>query len=68
MIRNLKKSKFLLMGAVVLLAAVFASGCETTFLEKSGKMPNEDTSQQVKGYQSGDSDAIRPVLPMPALR
>ncbi|HLH08333.1 MAG TPA: hypothetical protein VKW78_13930 [Terriglobales bacterium] len=68
MMRNLMKSKFLLMGGVVLLAAVFASGCETTFYEKSGKMPNENTSQHVQGYQSGNSDSIRLVLPLPVLR
>ncbi len=65
MIRNLVKSKSWLLGAAVLLAALVAAGCETTFPEKSGQMPNENTSHHVKGYQMGNSnsDAIRPVMP-----
>lgn len=69
MIRNLVKSKgFLLVGAVILFATLFTAGCGTTFLEKSGKMPNESTSKHVKGYEMGNSQAIRPVMPLPALR
>lgn len=70
MIRNLVKSKSLLLGVVALLAALFAVGCGTTFTEKSGKMPNETTSKHVKGYQMGNSksDAIRPVVPRLGLR
>jgi hypothetical protein len=69
MIRNLVNSKYcLLMGAVVLLATLFAAGCETTFLEKSGRMPNQNTSKHVKGYQMGNSEALRPVMPPAVLR
>ena len=69
MIRNLVKSKaFLLTGAVILFAALFTAGCGTTFLEKSGKMPNESTSKHVKGYQMGNSQSVMPVIPLPALR
>jgi outer membrane lipoprotein SlyB len=69
LIRNLWNSKhLLLMGAVVLLAALSAAGCETTFPEKSGQMPNESTSKHVKGYQTGSSEAMRPVMPLPVLR
>ncbi len=69
MIRNLVKSKYcLLMGAVILFATLFTAGCGTVFLEKSGTMPNESTSKHVKGYQMGNSQAVRPVLPLSALR
>lgn len=69
MIRNLANSKYyLLMGAAILLTGLFAVGCGTTFLEKGGKMPNESTSKHVKGYQMSNSDAVRPVMPLPALR
>lgn len=67
MIRNHLISRHcLLTGALVLLTAFFVAGCETTFLEKSGNMPNENTSRHVKGYQMGDSDtqAVRPVMPL----
>ena len=71
MIRNLLNSKCLLLkGALVLLASLSVAGCTTTFLETSGKMPNQNTSKHVQGYQMGDSGAqtIRPVMPLPALR
>ena len=70
MIRNLVKSKSWLLGAAVLLAALIAAGCETTFPEKSGHMPNENTTNHVKGYQMGssNSDAVRPELPRLKLR
>ena len=69
MIRSLVNSKyFLLMGALVLLVALSAAGCGTTFLEKSGNMPNQNTSKHVKGYQPNDSDAIRPVMPPSVLK
>jgi hypothetical protein len=69
MIRSLSNSKYcLLMGALVLLVALSAAGCGTTFLEKSGNMPNQNTSKHVKGYQPNDSDAIRPVMPLPVLK
>jgi hypothetical protein len=69
MIRNLVYSKCsLLMGALVLLAALSAAGCGTTFLEKSGNMPNQNTSKHVKGYQMGHSDAVKPVVPLPVLK
>jgi hypothetical protein len=68
MIRNVVKSKSRLLGAAVLLAVLFAAGCETTIPEKSGQMPNQNTSKHVKGYQMTDSDAIRPVMPLPVLR
>jgi len=69
MIRNLVKSKYcLLMGAVIFFATLFTAGCGTTFVEKSGKMPNESTSKHVKGYQMGNSQAIKPVMPLPVLR
>jgi hypothetical protein len=65
MIRNLVKSKSWLLGATVLLVALFAAGCETTFLEKSGQMPNQNTPNHVEGYQMGNSnsEAIEPVMP-----
>ncbi len=59
MIRNLVKSKFLLAGMVVLLAALFAAGCTTTEAEKSGRMPNETSNKHVKGYEMGNSQTIR---------
>lgn len=69
MIRNLGNLKYcLLMGAVVLFATLFTAGCTTTFLESSGKMSNQSASKHVKGYQMGDSQAVRPVMPLPALR
>ena len=69
MMRSLVNSKYcLLMGAVVLLVALSAAGCGTTFLEKSGNMPNQNTSKHVKGYQPNDSDAIKPVMPLPVLK
>jgi hypothetical protein len=69
MIRSLVNSKYsLLMGALVLLAALYAAGCETTFPEKSGNMPNQNTSKHVKGYQMGDSDTVKPVVPLPVLK
>ena len=69
MIRSLVNSKYcLLMGALVLLAALSAAGCGTMFLEKSGNMPNQNTSKHVKGYQPNDSDAIKPVMPLPVLK
>lgn len=68
MIRNLAKSKYLLMGTAILFTALFAAGCTTTFEEKSGKMPNENTSKHVKGYESGNSQAIRPLMPLSSLR
>jgi len=68
MIRNLVKSKGLWAGAVILFATLFAAGCGTTFVEKSGKMPNESTSKHVKGYQSRSSQAVKPVMPIPDLR
>ena len=69
MIRSLVNSKYcLLMGAVVLLATLFAAGCETTFPEKSGRMPNENTRKHVKGYQMGNSQAIRLLMPLSGLR
>ncbi|MEJ2009532.1 MAG: hypothetical protein P8Z30_15475 [Acidobacteriota bacterium] len=67
MIRNLVKSKFLLAGMVVLLTALFAAGCTTTEAEKSGKMPNENSNKHVKGYQSGNSQAVRFLPPLPGL-
>ena len=65
MIRNLMKSKSWLLGVAVLLVALIAAGCETTFPEKSGRMPNENTTNHVKGYQMGNSnsDVVRPVMP-----
>jgi hypothetical protein len=68
MMRNPLRSRYLLLGAALLMTAFFATGCGTTFLEKSGKMPNENTSKHVKGYQSGNSQAIRPVMPRFFLR
>jgi hypothetical protein len=68
MIRNLVKSKYLLMGTAILFAALFAAGCTTTIAEKSGRMANENTSKHVKGYQSGNSQAIRFLVPGYALR
>ena len=66
MIRNLANSKYyLLMGAAILLTGLFAVGCGTTIPEKSGQMPNETTSKHVKGYQMSNSDAVRPVMPLP---
>lgn len=61
--RNLARSKYLLMGLAVLFAAFFAAGCTTTSIEKSGKMPNENTTKHVKGYESGNSQTIRPLMP-----
>lgn len=69
MIRNLVKSKgFLLAGALILFATLFTAGCGTTFVEKSGKMPNESTRKHVKGYQMSNSQAIKPVMPVPVLQ
>jgi hypothetical protein len=68
MIRNLVKSKYLIMGAAVLLTALFAAGCTTTIAEKSGRMANENTSKHVKGYQSGNSEAVRFLMPLSGLR
>jgi hypothetical protein len=68
MIRNFAKLKYLLMGTALLLTALFAASCGTTFIEKSGKMPNENTSKHVKGYQSGSSQAVSPVMPLSSLR
>lgn len=67
MIRNLVKSKYLLMGTAILFAAFFAAGCTTTAAEKSGKMANENTSKHVKGYQSGDSQTVRFLIPFSIL-
>jgi len=66
--RNLAKSMGLLTGMTILLAAFFIAGCTTTAAEKSGKMPNENTSKHVKGYQSGGSQAVRFVTPLSGLR
>ncbi len=68
MIRNISKSRYLLTGMVVLLAALFAAGCSTTFEEKSGKMPNESASKHVKGYSPNSSQAIRPLTPLRGLQ
>ena len=68
MIRNLVKPKYLLMGAVVLLTALMAAGCETAVPEWSGTMANQNTSKHVKGYQSGHSQAVRLVTPLSGLR
>ena len=69
MIRSLVNSKYSLsMWALVLLLALSAAGCGTTFLEKSGNMPNQNTSKHVKGYQMGDSDAVKPAVPLPILK
>ncbi|HEX5413080.1 MAG TPA: hypothetical protein VFZ27_14610 [Terriglobia bacterium] len=71
MIRNLARTKhYLLMGAALLLTGLFAAGCTTTNLEYSDRMPNENTSKHVQGYQMGDSDtqAVRPIMPLPASR
>lgn len=71
MIRNLAKTKhFFLIGAALLLTGLFATGCTTTVMETSGRMPNQNTSRHVQGYQMGDSGAqtVRPVMPLPALR
>lgn len=68
MIRNLLSSKYLLLGAALLMTAFFATGCGTTFLEKSGKMPNENTTKHVKGYEMGKSQAVRFVMPRFFLR
>jgi hypothetical protein len=67
MLRNLVKSKSRLLGVAVILAASFAAGCGTAIPEKSGTMPNQNTSKHVKGYQMGNSDAVRPVMPLPVL-
>lgn len=64
MFGNLVKSKYILMGTAVLLTALFAAGCTTTSIEKSGKMPNESTTKHVKGYQSGNSQSIKPLMPL----
>jgi hypothetical protein len=67
--RNLANSKsYVLMGAVVLLAGLFAVSCGTSVPERSGKMPNETTSKHVKGYQTGNSEDMGPVMPLPVLR
>lgn len=70
MIRNLLKSKSWLLGVAVLLAALIAAGCETTFPETKGQMTNQNTTNHVKGYQMGNSnsDSIRPVMPRLKLR
>jgi hypothetical protein len=71
MIRNLAKTKhYVLMGAALLLTGLFAAGCTTTNLEYSDRMPNQNTSKHVQGYQMGDSDtqAVRPIMPLPAVR
>ena len=69
MIQNLAKSKYyLLIGAAVLLTGLFAVSCSTTTWEGSGRMPNEHASKHVKGYQMGNSDAVRPVAPVPLPR
>lgn len=69
MIRNLVNSKhYLLLGAAVLLSALFAAGCTTTFAEKSGRMANQSTTKHVKGYQMGNSQAIRLLMPLSGLR
>ena len=71
MIPNLAKTKhFLLISAALLLTGLFAAGCTTTNLEYSDRMPNENTSKHVQGYQMGDTGAqtIRPIMPLPALR
>jgi len=68
MIRNLVKSKYLLIGAVVCLTALFAAGCETSIPEREGRMANQNTSKHVKGYQSSDSQAVRYVMPLFGLR
>ena len=69
MIRNLANSKsYLLMGAAILLTSLFAAGCGTAIPERSGKMPNETTSKHVKGYQMGNSQAVKPLIPLPVLR
>jgi hypothetical protein len=68
MVRNLVKPKYLLMGPAVLLTALFAVGCTTTIAEKSGQMPNENTSKHVKGYQSSSSQAVKLLMPLSVLR
>jgi hypothetical protein len=52
----------------VLLTGLFAAGCTTSAAEKSGKMPNGNTSKHVKEYQMGNSEALKPVMPLPVLR
>jgi hypothetical protein len=69
MIRSLANLRsYVLVGAVVLLAGLFAVSCGTSVPERSGKMPNESTSKHVKGYQTSGSEAMRPVMPLPVLR
>jgi hypothetical protein len=69
MIRNLANSRYyLLMGAAILLTGLFAMGCGTSVPERSGKMPNQTTSKHVKGYQMGNSQAVKPVMPLPVLK
>ncbi len=68
MIRNFVKPQYLLMGAVVFLAALFAAACGTSIPERSGRMANQNTSKHVKGYQSGGSQAVRFVTPLSGLR
>lgn len=65
MTRNPVKSKYLLAGATLFLTALLAAGCTTTFKEKSGTMPNENTNKHVKAYQSGHSQTIKLLTPPP---
>ena len=48
------KSKFPLVGTMILLLAFFSAGCTTTFEEWSGNMTNERSSTHVKAFQPGE--------------
>lgn len=64
------KKRFLFIAALIFLLAFLAAGCDTSFQEWSGNMPNE-TGAHVKGYDyeqtnQQNNQAIRPLGLTPA--
>jgi hypothetical protein len=67
MIEKLFNSQRLLMSSMIFLMALLATGCTTTFLEYSGRMANQGSSNHVKPYQGASTqnnsgEAVRPIV------
>lgn len=59
------KRRLLLIGVLIFLLAFLAAGCDTSFQEWSGNMPNE-TGSHVQGYDYDQTNqqsnqTIRPI-------
>lgn len=59
------KTRFLVVGALLVLLAFLAAGCTTSSMEWSGRMSNE-TGPHVQGYNVNQpneqqNDSIRPI-------